>query len=62
MTDLVYRNSTLQFYPPYKKIREFIISIYDNIKDMVLNLERLEHRLYKDYPHTQKILKVKLCY
>lgn len=25
---------------------------------MVLNLERLEHRLYKDYPYTCKILKV----
>jgi hypothetical protein len=38
------------------------MSIYDNIKDMVLNLERLEHRLYKHYPHTQTILNVKLYY
>lgn len=58
MTDLIYRNSTLQFYPAYKKIRDYIISIYDQIKDMVLHLDRLEHRLYKDYPYTGQILKV----
>lgn len=34
------------------------MSIYDQIKDMVLNLERLEHRLYKEYPYTGKMLKV----
>lgn len=38
------------------------MSIYDQIKDMVMNLERLEHRLYKDYPHTSKILDVHLQY
>lgn len=60
VTDLIYRNSTLQFYPTFKRIRDFIMSIYDQIKDMVLNLERLEHRIYEDYPYTGKILKVNL--
>ena len=48
----------IQFYPTYRKIRDFIMSIYDHIRDMVMNLERLEHRLYKDYPYTNKILQV----
>lgn len=34
------------------------MSIYDQIKEMVKHLDRLEHRLYKDYPYTEKTLKV----
>ncbi|XP_026811506.1 dynein heavy chain 7, axonemal-like [Rhopalosiphum maidis] len=60
VTDLIYRNSMLQFYPTYRKIRDFIMSIYEQIRDMVMNLERLEHRLYKDYPYTNKILQVNI--
>lgn len=48
----------IQFYPTFRKIRDFIMSIYDQIREMVMNLERLEHRLYKDYPYTIKILQV----
>lgn len=62
MTDLIHRNSKLQFYPTFKRIRDFIMSIYDQIRDMVLSLERLEHRLYKDYPYTGKTLKVSNLY
>lgn len=38
------------------------MSIYEQIRDMVMNLERLEHRLYENYLHTTKILKVNLPY
>lgn len=54
----MYRNSSLQFYPNCKTLREFIMSIYDYIRFIVLNLDRLEHKLYKDYKYTAKILMV----
>lgn len=38
------------------------MSIYDQLIDTVLNLERLEHRLYKNYSYTGKWLKVICTY
>ncbi|XP_050432703.1 dynein axonemal heavy chain 7-like isoform X2 [Adelges cooleyi] len=58
VTYLMYRNRTLQFLPSYKKIRELNMSVYDQIKDIVMNLERIEHRLNKNYAYTAKILNV----
>lgn len=56
--DLIYKDSELQFDPTFKDIHDFIMSVYDRISNMVFNLERIEHRLYKDYPYTSKILNV----
>lgn len=58
--DLMYKDSTLQFIPTLKRVYDFIMNIYDRINNMVFNLDRLEHRLYKDYPYTGKILNVNL--
>lgn len=60
MIDLIYKDSALQFNPTLKTMHDFIMAIYDRISNMVFNVKRLEHRLYKNYPYTSKILNVNL--
>lgn len=56
---MVYRDSRLQFSPPYEQLQDFIVSIYTMIEEITLNLIRIEHYLYEKY-HTTKNLQVRL--
>ncbi|VVC38387.1 Dynein heavy chain, domain-2,Dynein heavy chain domain,Dynein heavy chain, P-loop containing D4 domain,P- [Cinara cedri] len=58
--DFKIKNSVLKFYPSFKRICGFIMSVYDQLIDIVLNLERLEHRLFKNFTYTDKLLKVNI--
>lgn len=59
MTIIVYRNERLQFLPSYERIKDFIISIYEMIEEIPLNLLRIEHQIYENF-HTTKFLEVRI--
>lgn len=58
VVNVVCRNETLQFLPSYERLQDIIFLAYDIIKEIPLNLKRIEHHLYKDC-HTKILLEVR---
>jgi len=56
--NVVWRNETLQFLPSYDRLRDVILLVYDIIKEIPLNLKRIEHHLYEKC-HTTILLEVR---
>lgn len=54
----MFRKSSLQFNPPYKTIHDYIMSIYDELINIVIDLKRIEHKLNDNHYYTPEYLKV----
>jgi hypothetical protein len=57
---VVYRNEKLQLLPSYKRLRDFVILIYELITEIPLYLKRIEHIFNDKNCNTDVFLKVRI--
>lgn len=57
---MVYRNDKLQILPSYRRLRDFVVLIYEMITEIPLYLKRIEHFLNEEYCNTDVFLKVRI--
>lgn len=61
MINVVWRNETLQYLPSYERLRDLIFLVYNIIKEIPLNLKRVECHLYENC-FTKTLLEVRTQY